>query len=203
VALVVLAAAIPSRIDIGVRHVLQLYPLLAVYAGAGAAALWRSARARGPARAAAVVFGGWLLATPARAAPDNLAWFSALAGRHPEDVLLDSDLDWGQDLPRLEQALAERHVPRVALAYFGPADLCRHALPPGRWLAPHQRTTGWIAVSEMYRKGVVGFHYRNGDYCDPAQLAREARPDPGQYAWLDAETPVARVGTSILLYHVE
>src|SRR6185436_6448283 len=130
------------------------------------------------ARATAVGLGAWLLSTPVRAAPDHLAWFNALAGRHPEDVLLDSDLDWGQDLRRLEEELAARHVPSVTLAYFGPVDLCRHHLPPGRWLRPYERAHGWIAVSEMYRKGVLGFSYRDGNYCDRGQFVHEAKPDP-------------------------
>ena len=199
VATVVLVLVIPSRINIGVRHVLQLYPLLAIYAGLGAVELWRATRAR---RAAVIALGAWLLATPVLAAPDYMAWFNVLAGRHPENVLLDSDLDWGQDLLRLERVLAERGVREFSVAYFGPSDLCRHRLPPGRWLRPHERATGFIAISEMYRKGVIGNFYRDGNYCDRAQRVPQAPPDPGQYAWLDAYTPIARVGTSILLYDI-
>ncbi|HVZ74128.1 MAG TPA: glycosyltransferase family 39 protein [Polyangia bacterium] len=201
-ALVALVVVIPVRINVGVRHVLHLFPMLAVYVGAGVVALWNSARRRPVARATAVGLGAWLVSTPARAAPDYMAWFNGLAGRHPENFLLDSDLDWGQDLFRLEHELAARHVDHVSIAYFGGADLCRARLPGGRWLRPYERATGWIAVSEMYRKGVMGFYYRNGDYCDRGQLVREAPPDPNQFAWLDGYTPVARVGKSILLYDV-
>ncbi len=202
IALIALVVVLPLRINVGVRHVLHLYPLLAVYAGAGVIALWNAARARLAARTTAVGLGVWLLSTPARAAPDHLAWFNALAGAHPENVLLDSDLDWGQDLTRLERELHERHVARLSLAYFGGADVCHQHLPPGRWLRPYERATGLIAISEMYRKGVVGFFYRDGDYCDRAQLVNDAPPDPDQFAWLDAYTPVARVGASILLYDI-
>jgi hypothetical protein len=155
------------------------------------------------ARAAATLLGAWAIAIPALAAPDHMAWFNALAGRHPEDVLLDSDLDWGQDLLRLERELKERHVDRIALAYWGINDVCRHRLPPGRWLRPHEvLSSGWIAISETYRKGVAGFYYRDGNYCDPLQFVGSAPPDPTAYSWLDAHRPVARVGTSILLYHL-
>ena len=91
-------------------------------------------------------------------------------------MLLDSDLDWGQDLTRLERELHERHVARLSLAYFGGADVCHQHLPPGRWLRPRERATGIIAISEMYRKGVVGSFYRNGDYCDRTQLVNDAPP---------------------------
>jgi 4-amino-4-deoxy-L-arabinose transferase-like glycosyltransferase len=199
VAAVVLLLVLPSRINIGVRHVLQLYPLLAIYVAVALVALWNAGRV---ARAFAVLLGVWQLATPVFAAPDYMAWFNALAGRHPEDVLLDSDLDWGQDLLRLERALADLGAREVSIAYFGPADLCRHHLPPGRWLRPRERVTGLVAISEMYRKGVIGNYYRDGDYCDRDQWVREAPPDPGAYAWLDAYAPIARVGTSILLYDI-
>jgi hypothetical protein len=199
VAAVVLLVVLPSRINIGVRHVLQLYPLLAIYVAVGLVALWNAGRL---ARACAVVLGAWQLATPVFAAPDYMAWFNALAGRHPEDVLLDSDLDWGQDLLRLERALAEMGAREVSVAYFGPSDLCRHHLPAGRWLRPREPVTGLVAISEMYRKGVIGNYYRDGNYCDRDQWVREAPPDPGAYAWLDAYAPMARVGTSILLYDI-
>jgi hypothetical protein len=199
VAVVVLVLVLPSRINIGVRHVLQLYPLLALYVAVGLVALWRAGRVG---RLLAVALGAWQLATPVFAAPDYMAWFNALAGRHPENVLLDSDLDWGQDLLRLERALAEMGARRFSVAYFGPSDLCRHRLPVGRWLRPYERATGLVAISEMYRKGVIGNYYRDGDYCDRDQWVREAPPDPGQFAWLDAYTPIARVGTSILLYDI-
>jgi hypothetical protein len=201
VALTVLVSVLPSRINIGVRHVLQMYPLLAIYVGPGLAALWRAARPR-VGRALAVVLAAWQLAVPFAAAPDYLPWFNLLAGPHPEDVLLDSDLDWGQDLYRLERALAERHVQRMSIAYFGPGDLCRHHLPPGRWLRPYERVTGTVVISEMYLKGVAGPFYVDGNYCDRTKFTPEAHPDYDQFKWLSAYTPVARVGKSILIYDI-
>jgi hypothetical protein len=201
VALTVLVSVLSSRINIGVRHVLQIYPLMAIYIGPGLAALWRSARQR-LGRAVAVALAGWQLAIPFIAAPDYLPWFNALAGRHPENVILDSDLDWGQDLLRLERELAARKVERMSIAYFGISDLCRHHLPPGRWLRPYERVTGTVVISEMYRKGVVGGYYRDGNYCDRSQLTPEAPPDYDQFAWLRAYEPVARVGSSILIYDI-
>src|SRR5262249_3748148 len=110
--------------------------------------------------------------------------------------------DWGQDLLRLERALAERGAGSVSVAYFGASDVCRHRLPRPRWLRPYERARGWIAVSEMYRSGVAGTYYRDGDPCNPDPLVSIARPDPNQYAWLDAYRPIARIGASILLYDV-
>jgi hypothetical protein len=201
VALTVLVSVLSSRINIGVRHVLQIYPLMAIYVGPGLAALWNATRRR-LGRALAVGLAGWQLAVPFAAAPDYLAWFNVLAGPRPENVLLDSDLDWGQDLFRLERVLAERGVKRMSIAYFGPSDLCRHNLPPGRWLRPYERATGTVVISEMYLKGVAGAYYRDGNYCDRTQLTPEAHPDYDQFKWLQAYTPVARAGKSILIYEI-
>ena len=199
---VYMAAVIPSRTNIGVRHVLPVFPLLAALAGHGAVTLWRTARRPIAARAAAVAAMVWVLAIPFAAAPDYFPWFNALGGRQPERVLIDSDLDWGQDLLRLERELAARKVASVSIAYFGASDICRHSLPRLTWLRPGAPTHGWIAISQTFRHGIDGTYYRDGNPCDRAQLVATFKPDVNQYAWLDAYQPVARVGASILLYDI-
>jgi len=167
-----------SHINIGVRHVLVLYPLLAIGAAQASIALWSWSRA--PAlRIALLALLGWQAATLPAAYPDFLAWFNVTAGDHPERILVDSDLDWGQDLKRLSAELARRRVPEVAIAYLGTADLSLEQLPPFRMLVPGQPTTGWVAIDLKSR------------------LERRAA-----YAWLDAATPVTRVGRSIDLYDI-
>ena len=46
--------------------------------------------------------------------PDYLPYFNALAGSNPERIVVDSDLDWGQDLKRLGRRLKELGAPSVA-----------------------------------------------------------------------------------------
>jgi 4-amino-4-deoxy-L-arabinose transferase-like glycosyltransferase len=199
---VYMAMVIPSRTNIGVRHVLPLVPLIALLAGVSAVSLWQSVRRRIAARAATAAAALWALAIPFAAAPDYLPWFNALAGRQPERVLIDSDLDWGQDLLRLEQELARRRVDRVHIAYFGASEICRHHLPQLTWLRPRQPVHGWIAISQTFRHGIDGSYYRDGDPCDRSQMVGTFRPDTKQYEWLDAHQPVARIGASILLYNI-
>ena len=204
VAIVVyMAMVIPSRTNIGVRHVLPVMPLIAMLAGLGAVTLWQAARRRVAARAATVAAAIWALAIPFAAAPDYLPWFNALAGRQPERVLIDSDLDWGQDLLRLEGELAQRRIDRIFIAYFGASEICRHALPHLTWLRPREPVHGWIAISQTFRHGIDGSYYRDGDPCDRSQMVGVFRPDTTQYDWLNAHQPVARIGGgSILLYNI-
>jgi 4-amino-4-deoxy-L-arabinose transferase-like glycosyltransferase len=171
-----------SHINIGVRHVLVLYPLLAVGAAAATRELWARARAlarplalAGRAALAALLL--WQGSTMVYAYPDYLAYFNFIAGEHPEQILVDSDLDWGQDLRRLSQELARRHVPSLYLAYRGTADLAREGLPPFQPLPPGRPVSGWIAIDMLSLK-----EWRGG------------------LDWLTAHKPVMRVGASIDLY---
>jgi len=107
-----------------------------------------------------------------------------LAGRHPERVLVVTDLDWGQDLLRLASVLRERKIDSVTLVYHGNAELSRHNLPPWKKLQPCQPATGWIAIDLQTLK--MGF---------------PKRPSHG-YAWLESYQPVAVVGKSIRLYFI-
>jgi 4-amino-4-deoxy-L-arabinose transferase-like glycosyltransferase len=173
-----------SHINIGIRHMLILYPLLALGAAYLLARLWRAlATVRSPrianvGRAVIVVLVGWQVSLLWAAYPDYLPYFNETVS-DPSHVLVDSDLDWGQDLRRLERALAELKVKKVSLAYAGTADLGREALPPFDRLAPGQAAKGWIAITALARE-----HSLKG------------------YAWLDAYKPIEKVGKTIDLYYI-
>jgi len=181
-AVALFAAAIPSNLNIGLRHILPAYPLLAVGAGYALALFWNAPVKRHAWRAAAALVFGWQAVSTTLAHPDYLPWFNAFAGRHPERIVVAGDLDWGQDLLRLADTVRARHIDSLALAYFGSADP-RRLLPAAlRPLAPDEHASGWIAVSEAVLKG-VGFEPHRG------------------FEWLEPVPPVARVGHTIRLYY--
>ena len=165
----ILAVAMASSINVGIRHVLAIYPFLAIVAGCAVALM--------PRVPAAILVAAQLVSF-GLAHPDHLAYFNFTAGREPAHILLDSNLDWGQDLLRLEDAVARRHIDSLAIAYFGSANPTQHRLPNPRLLRPFEPTTGWIAISEMRLRRGRGFE------------------------WLLRYEPVERVGKSIRLYFV-
>lgn len=179
-----LLVCLPSKFNIGLRHILPIYPFLSILAGLGIVRLWREAWGQPLRRIVAGGLAAWMLISTAMAQPDCLAYFNEFAGNHPERILVDSDLDWGQDLLRLGAELHARGVAHVAIAYNGSADLQRMNLPPFEILAPCARTTGWIAVSlfklEMSKPSIG---------C-------------GGFSWLESYEPVALVGKSIRLYWI-
>jgi hypothetical protein len=101
----VVAAAIGSRFNIGVRHILPVYPLLAI-AGSGILAE-RTGRFFPPV-AAALLLGS--AASLGLSHPEEMSYFNVLAGG-PDGGrrwLSDSNVDWGQDLKRLGALLREK-----------------------------------------------------------------------------------------------
>lgn len=176
-----LAVAMTVHVDLGIRLVLPLYPLLAIVAAYGAITLW-SQMPQLASRVALAVLVAWSTIGAVRSHPDYLAYFNALAGSHPERILVDSNLDWGQDLYRLRDTVIARGIrDSIRVAYFGTADPSAIGVPNARQLGLHERATGWIAASETYLAGEwVG----------------------GAYAWLLDYPAVARIGPSMRLWYI-
>ncbi len=140
-ALVVFAAASLSRIQIGERYLLAAYPFLILAAASVAPVLLEQRRGR-----LLLVSLGLLHAVPTLAATPGgvLSYFNVLAGGRlgGHRVLVDSNLDWGQDLPRLADWMRRRHVRSVQLAYQGADDPARYGIAhedlPGQHLYPER-----------------------------------------------------------------
>jgi hypothetical protein len=114
------AVAVQSRFNIGHRHVAPVYPFLCV--AIAPAAAWLAER--GARAVAATVLVGSCFVSCALATPRYLSYFNVAAGgpRGGAKHLVDSNVDWGQDLPRLKRWMDTHGVNDVDLAYFGTAD---------------------------------------------------------------------------------
>jgi 4-amino-4-deoxy-L-arabinose transferase-like glycosyltransferase len=171
--------SLTSHLNIGHRHILPTYPVLFIAAGW----LGRWLDFRRPALAAVVAgLTLWHIGGAVRAWPNYLAYFNALAGgsengwRH----LVDSSLDWGQDLPTLKTWLA-RNAPKekVFLAYFGTGDPAYEGISAERlpslpefthWGNSHPKlTAGIYAVSATMLQQT----YAPRDLCGPWTLKLE------------------------------
>jgi hypothetical protein len=166
-----------SHINIGVRHILPIYPPLCGVAAFAVLAMWNHSRAR----IAAVALLGWLFIGVALAHPDYMAWFNEAAGTHPERIAVDSNLDWGQDWLRFAHVVHQRHIDFVHLLFNGTILLQFHDVH-GDAIEPWVEKPGWYGIS---LQGLT--------------MNPDARR--GAWKWLD-RYPYDMVGKGIRLYHV-
>jgi len=175
--------AVTSHLNLGLRHVL---PAVAVcFVLVGAAGRWL-AKGRPALRWALAAM---LIAAPLESVaiyPNYLAFFNAFAGgpRHGYEHLVDSSLDWGQDLPALKRWLDEHGLQRqdrvpIYLSYFGNGNVRYYGLQatmlPGFGL-PSQEPLGSLpplrpgvyCISATLLQGVYWFA-APGPSWEPAQ----------------------------------
>jgi hypothetical protein len=132
--------------------------------------------------AAGLLLVAWAMVDSLVAHPDYMAYFNPLASAHPENVLCETDLDWGQDLFRLAARLRALAVTRITMRYYGRAPVEIAGLPPHQELSPTLPATGYVAISIRDLKLE---HAKNGSY-----------------DWLKRYQPLERVGRSIFLYAI-
>ncbi|UCC77690.1 MAG: hypothetical protein JSW37_04825, partial [Anaerolineales bacterium] len=122
--------------------------------------------------------------------PHYLAHFNELVGG-PENgykYLVDSNLDWGQDLKNLKTYMRNNGLEKVYLGYFGSAhvdyyDIQSLPLPTEKPDDLEARPTEVYAISATYlQAGYLG--------------------DTTAFSWLQEYDPFATIGHSILLYRL-
>lgn len=118
-----LFAGMGSGLNIGMRHVLPLYPFAIVLAAGGTFALLRTARDPRSARNwryAIALLCGWQAATSLHAFPTYMAYSNEAFGgpKNTYKYLTDSSVDWGQQLLAVKQYVDANHIHDCWFAYF-------------------------------------------------------------------------------------
>jgi hypothetical protein len=134
--------------------------------------------------------------------PHYLSYFNALAGGPANGyrVLVDSNLDWGQDLLRLQAWMAEHEVAQLKLSWFGTAD-------PAYYGVAYEPLPGLPRHFDLWWR--VPFNTaapEPGIYAISATNLWEIPLRPEEktvFAWFRAREPDHRVGYSILIFEVE
>jgi hypothetical protein len=150
------AFAMASRIDIGVRHVLPLYPFVLLWA----AAVWERARGQRVLEIVLIALVIGQAADIARYAPDYLSYFT-LAVRPDEtwNLLSDSNTDWGQGMFALRDYQREHPDETIHLAYVGEVDPAFYGIRYTR-LHESDHPSGTVIVSAAHLSGqLLQNHY--------------------------------------------
>jgi hypothetical protein len=174
----ILIPAMWSSINIGVRHILPIYIGFSVIAAVALVRMLELAESRRWMLTCAAAALLWLSASSLLSHPDYLPYFNELAGGEPENILADSDLDWGQDLKRLSARLRQVGARGVAFDSYIVGDWeHEHGFPPIYPVDRLRPAVGWNAIS----MGVL----------------KQTR----MVLWADNLKPQERIGKSIFLWY--
>ncbi len=185
--------AVWTRMNIGVRHILPIYPFLFVLIGWVAAELWRSgSRLK---RGGLIFLAVWSLWSCITTYPHYLAFFNELVGgpKNGYKVLLDSNLDWGQDLKGLKHWMDANGVKKIQFLYFGAVDPEYYGIDvtylPGSWVGydpPATQTPEapkYVAISATLLQGIS----LDDKFTEPFR----------------SRVPVATIGHSIFIFKLD
>jgi len=177
--IVFVGAFVLNKINIGLRHILPAYPFLFIWVSQSINVSWKKTLK-------VVVFSLLILAylwASLSIAPNYLAYFNEFAGGPDKghEFLIDSNIDWGQDLKQLGFYLKENNITTVKMAYFGKDSRAYRGID---WeelkCAPE---SGILAVSVSR---LVGFEKKTSKCLE----------------WLRKFQPVESIGHSIKVYNI-
>lgn len=190
---IVFGAAVSQKVNIGLRHVLPAYPFIFTLIG-----FVPNIRTESVKTAKAVFYAAcaWYFLTAAYIYPHQLAYFNGFVGGPDKGhrYLIDSNIDWGQDLVGLKSYMDEKGIEKIKLGYFGYTDPRYYGIDyvylPSMIIddpqLPEDGTVnleGWFAISATMLQGGY-LPQRDKDFY---RIFREAEP-------------VDKIGWSIFIY---
>lgn len=199
--LIFFAVSMLSGLNIGYRHLIPILPFCYLLVSGITVVIpemkERNRRITEIALIGAVVI---LLATDLIIHPSYLSYFNVLAGGPDRGhrVLVDSNIDWGQDLLRLKRWLAENEIDDLRLAWFGSADPEYYNIDyeplPG---LPHHFDLWWNPPfnTDAPEPGTYAISVSN--------LWEIPLTDKSVFSWFRDREPDAKINYSIFIYHVE
>lgn len=186
-------SSITSNLNIGFRHILPTVPLMYILSSKILVKVDDFIHNRIGTQSyyghyvIITILGVWLVGSNLYNYPLYLPYFQEIIGsKKGYEWIVDSNVDWGQDLKRLKKFVEKNNIQKIHLDYFGGGSPQYYLGDKyeGWWSAKVPREWGWYAVSAT-----------------PFQTSFE-NPKTS-YNWLTQYDLVEVVGNSILVYKVE
>jgi 4-amino-4-deoxy-L-arabinose transferase-like glycosyltransferase len=187
-------------ICIGLRYILPVFPFLFVQAGMVAGIQFKRMRVVAYVFIAVLCF--WHMTSSIGVYPHYLAYFNEAVGGPDKgyNYLVDSNLDWGQDLKGLGIYMKKKGIQKVHLSYFGTADpryyginyewMPSFYLPEDHYDGDNRRRDFTFPDS-----GIVAISATN--------LQNVFFGDKTYYNWLKKYNPIDKIGYSIFIYDLD
>jgi hypothetical protein len=188
------AICLASPFDIGYRHLLPILPCLFIFTSQLALFKWKPSRT---AALSAMVL--WLIIGSAKIFPHYLTFFNEMAGgpQNGYKILIDSNLDWGQELIGLRNYMTQENISSVKLSYHGTADPTAYGVvyeplpsyPYNQWTSdtvPDILLNPSAGVYAISANNLQGLRFKN----------------PDLYATFRQRKPDAILGHSLFIYRI-
>jgi hypothetical protein len=199
--IIYLVTSITGSLNIGVRHLLPIFPFLYILSSIGISDSTNKTKKpllkKGFA-AFILLLLAWYVSSSIMIFPHYLTFFNEIVGGPEEGYkyAVDSNLDWGQDLKRLNNWTEKENINKIYLDYFGGGKEEYHLGDKFvRWenrMLPEEFPKGnYLAISASQLQGGRGTPSPSFD--QPADF----------YAWLNNYEPVEIIGRSIFVYYIE
>ncbi len=189
--------SIKGSLNIGVRHLLPIYPFIFIYVSKLAPGIQQLAlnsvkfSKKWLFNSFYLFFAilcGWYLWTSLSIYPYYVAYFNeAIGPKNGYKYLVDSSLDWGQDLKRLTKYVEENNIKNIKVDYFG-GGVPQYYIPDSiEWHSQYGKTSGPIAISATF-----------------LQMSKFYAPLENQpsYQWIEKYEPETVIGHSIFVYNI-
>jgi len=174
--------SLTGNLNIGVRHIIPIYPF--IYLSIASLAITKFPAFK---KVKITVISGLLLyyiVSSVLIYPNFLAYFNDISGgaANGPSYLVDSNIDWGQDVKKLQKYLQKNNISYVCMSYFGQAKLEYYNID-FRYLPQNPN------VQEV-----------NDLNCVVAISVTSLYSKKGEFSWLKQFTPIKKIGYSIYIY---
>jgi hypothetical protein len=175
--------SLTSHLNLGIRHIFIIFPFLFVGAGSLLNIKFKNRGNKIFYWLAALLLFYYCLSS-IFIYPHYLAYFNELAGGpgNAPKYLVDSNIDWGQDLKKLKEYMEENDINHVCLSYFGQAKL------------------EYYGIDYWYLPDTANFHGTENLNCVVAISITSLYSQQKEYDWLLSYTPTEKIGYSIYVY---
>lgn len=199
--------SIYSTLNIGVRHLLPVYPFTIILIAGQLSKIGYRAQVSGFSKKhvagllSLVALLGWYIFETVKTHPYYLTYFNQIAGGPAggHRYVVDSNLDWGQDLKRFSNWVRDNDISKIEFDYFGWADPYYYLRDRYIWtnstkyrdandFKARNQSDGWLAVSATFLQGSQG----------PYDMPKDVN-----YLWLNSHKPVTVIGNSIFIYRIK
>lgn len=180
------AVTLKGSLNIGIRHLLPTVPFVLLFIGSQMRPFIVTGISFKQIIISALTL--WLVVSTLISFPFYMSYFNELTlGQNRYDLLVDSSLDWGQDLKRLAKYTKDNQIDIIKLDYFGGSVPENYIPGTIKWYSGYGPTTGWLAISATFYQMSRMYGEKEGKW---------------SYDWLREYEPVTIIGDSILVFHI-